>query len=70
MRDAKEIKNLSVEANGKRGKIVGFWLAENNTVYAKIKNYKGQTVNHPLTQLNADIKVVDFADDNETPLFV
>jgi hypothetical protein len=70
MRGAKEIKNLSVEAKGSRGKIVGFWLSENNTVYAKIKNYKGQTVNHPLTELHEGIRVIDFADDNETPLFI
>jgi hypothetical protein len=70
MRDAKELKNTIVEVDGARGKITGFWLTENNVVYAKIKNYKGQTVNHPLTTLHEGIKVVDFADDDETPLFI
>jgi hypothetical protein len=67
MRDAINLKDAKVEVNGKRGKIVGFWLAANNAVYAKIKDYKGITVNHKLSDLTeSTIKVVNWsADDDE-----
>jgi len=67
MRDAINIKDAKVEVDGKSGKIVGFWLAANNAVYAKIKDYKGTTVNHKLSDLSeSKIKVVDWTvNDNE-----
>ena len=75
MRDAINIKDAKVEVNGKRGKIVGFWISANNAVYAKIKDYKGTTVNHKLTDLSeSKINVVDWSadeDDNHAhPLFI
>jgi hypothetical protein len=75
MRDAINIKDAKVEVNGKRGKIVGFWLSANNAVYAKIKDYKGMTVNHKLSDLSeSKIKVIDWSSDeddgNSHPLFI
>jgi len=75
MRDAINIKDAKVEVNGKRGKIVGFWLAANNAVYAKIKDYKGTTVNYKITDLTeSKIRVVDWSTDEEDqsghPLFI
>lgn len=75
MRDAINIKDAKVEVNGKRGKIVGFWLSANNAVYAKIRDYKGMTVNHKLSDLSeSQIKIVDQPTDeddgNGHPLFI
>lgn len=74
MRDAINIKDAEVEVNGKRGKIVGFWIAANNFVYAKIKDCKGITVNHRLTDLSkSDINVIGWPvneDDSHDHLFL
>lgn len=66
MRDSINIKDAKVEVDGKRGKIVGFWISANNAVYAKIKDYKGITVNHKLTDLSeSGISVVDWSADED-----
>jgi hypothetical protein len=59
MRDSRDIKSLRVETPGGRGQIVSFWLAEDKTVYAKIRNYKGQTINHRISTLSDDINIVE-----------
>jgi hypothetical protein len=58
MRDARELKNATVKVGGKTGKVVGFWVTENNVVYAKIKDYQGTTTNHRLTELSSEMELV------------
>jgi len=70
MRDAINIKDAKVEVNGKRGKITGFWITANNAVYAKIKDYKGTTVNYRIAELSEDIKVITSFFDDEEHLFI
>jgi hypothetical protein len=56
MRDASNVKEVTLEISGKRGKIDSFWVTENNDVYVKVKH--GLTsVNYKLTQLNEEMVV-------------
>jgi hypothetical protein len=59
MRDARELKNATVKVGGKTGKVVGFWVTENNVVYAKVKDYRGATTNHRLTELSPEMELVE-----------
>jgi hypothetical protein len=62
MRGAQNVKDVEVEASGKPGKIVSFWVTENNMIYVKIKDHKGHTTNYRLTELPDDIKVVSLCE--------
>jgi hypothetical protein len=65
MRDARDLKNTKVKVGGKSGKVVGFWVTENNVVYAKIKDYTGATTNHRLTELNSEILLINEKESEE-----
>jgi hypothetical protein len=56
MRDATNVKEVTVEVSGKRGKVDSFWVTENNDIYVKVKQ-GSVSVNYRLTQLNEDMKV-------------
>jgi sporulation protein YlmC with PRC-barrel domain len=58
MRDADNIKDVTIEVDGKRGKIESFWiLPETNEVYVKLK-HGTVTCNYRLTQLDEKMIIV------------
>lgn len=59
MRDARELKNTIVKVGGKSGKVIGFWVTENNVVYAKVKDYQGATTNYRLTELGPEMELME-----------
>jgi hypothetical protein len=58
MRGATDIRDLKIEIDGKKGKVMSFHITEDKQVYAKIRLSDGQNVNHRLTELASEMKVV------------
>ena len=56
MRDASNVKEVTLEISGKRGKVDSFWITEHNDIYVKVKQ-GSVTVNYKLTQLSDDMVV-------------
>jgi hypothetical protein len=58
MRGATDIKDLRVEVDGKKGKVMSFHVTEDSQVYTKIRLSDGTNVNYRLTQMDSEMKVL------------
>ena len=58
MRGATDIRDLKIEVDGKKGKVMSFHITEDQQVYVKIRLSDGVNVNHRLTELDPEMKVL------------
>lgn len=57
MRGASSIKDHHVLVGGKKGKVVGFWVTEDKTIYVKVK-HGTITTNYKMAKLPDDMEIV------------
>ena len=58
MRGATDIKDLKIMVDGKKGKVMSFYVTEDSQVYTKIRLSDGTNVNYRLTQIDSEMKVL------------
>lgn len=51
MRDAVDLMDMTVNIDGKAGKIAGFWITDLNVIYVKVLSKDKTYCNHPLEKI-------------------